>query len=215
MAKEATARVLAEEKTPLRVIPGYGGGPPPTRRPIVANAHLGMAVVLAATAMLFFGLIGAYLVFRYGSTTWPPPGLPRLPLFVTWINTVVLLTSGLAMQGARVAVRRDDTRALVSRLRLTAALGATFLLIQGSEWVRLIHHGLKLSSSTYGATFYTLVGLHGLHVFGAVVALVLVARRARAGRFSSSSHVGIDLTQMYWTFVLALWVLLFIVLYLR
>ena len=216
MASEATARVLTPASRPqLRAVPGYGGGRPRGGGLIVSNARLGMIGLLAAESMMFFGLIGAYLVFRYGSATWPPPGQPHLPLLVTWVNTVVLLTSGLTMQGALRAARCGDAATLAMRLTITAALGVVFLLVQGSEWVGLIRHGLTLSSSSYGSAFYTLIGFHGLHVFGAVVWLLLVARGARQGKYTASQHVPVDLCSMYWTFVVGLWVLLFVLVYLR
>jgi cytochrome c oxidase subunit 3 len=216
MAAEATARVLDQRPTPdLRAVRGFGSRPPGGgREPVVSNAQLGILVLLGAEAMLFFGMIGAYLVFRYGSAVWPPPGQPHLPLLVTWVNTTVLLASGYTMHRARSAAR-DGNRLLISYLATTAVLGVAFLLIQGSEWVRLVHHGLTLSSGTYGATFYTLIGLHGVHVVGAVVWLLAVTWFARSGRFTHGHHVAVDLCAMYWNFVLGLWLLLFVLVYLR
>jgi cytochrome c oxidase subunit 3 len=216
MAAEATARVLDRRPTPdLRAVRGFGSRPPGGgREPVVSNAQLGILVLLGAEAMLFFGMIGAYLVFRYGSPVWPPPGQPHLPLLVTWVNTTVLLASGYTMHRARSAAR-DGNGSLISYLATTAVLGVAFLLIQGSEWVRLVHHGLTLSSGTYGATFYTLIGLHGVHVVGAVVWLLAVTWFARSGRFTRGGHVAVDLCAMYWNFVLGLWLLLFVLVYLR
>jgi cytochrome c oxidase subunit 3 len=71
-----------------------------------------------------------------------------------------------------------------------------------------------LSSGTYGATFYTLIGLHGAHVFGAVLWLLVVLAGARAHRFSATRHVALTLCGMYWYFVVALWPLLFSLVYL-
>jgi cytochrome c oxidase subunit 3 len=217
MPGEATARILDSPpaRPGLRAIPGFGDGSPGDRKPVVANAHLGVIVLLGAEAMLFFGLIGAYLVFRYGSPVWPPPGQPSLPLLVTWVNTVVLLASGYTMHRAGVAARAGDRAALLARLGWTAALGLAFLVIQGSEWVRLVHHGLTLSSGTYGATFYVLIGTHGLHVVGAVAWLLSVTWLARRDRFTATRHVAIDLCSLYWNFVVGMWVLLFVLVYLR
>ena len=58
------------------------------------------------------------------------------------------------------------------------------MLIQGYEWVQLIHFGLTVSSSVYGGLFYTLIGFHGLHVFGALIWLLVVLRQARRGSSS-------------------------------
>ena len=63
--------------------------------PLVRNGYIGMAVFLGAEAMFFAGLIGVFLVFRFGSQVWPPPFQPRLPLGITLGNTAVLLLSAL------------------------------------------------------------------------------------------------------------------------
>lgn len=196
--------------------PDFGEGPPPgpPAGPVVSNARLGMLVFLGAEGMFFTGLIGAFLVLRLGSAAWPPPGQPRLPLGVTWINTGILLLSAYTMRRALVAIRAGDQRGLVAGLQATALLGATFLGVQGSEWLRLVRFGLTLSSGTYGATFYTLIGCHGLHVTGAVVWVLIVLATARRQRFSARSHVGVEVCGMYWTFVVALWPILFALVYL-
>ena len=93
-------------------------------------------------------------------------------------------------------------------------LGGIFLVIQGFEWLRLIHFGLTLSSSVYGGLFYTLIGFHGLHVAGALIWLLVVFVQAKQKRFSKERHVGLQICGMYWTFVVALWPLLYGLVYL-
>src|SRR5215470_12582601 len=108
MARAATRLQLirsAPIKGPARrpvAVPGFGGGPPPTRLPAppISNAQLGMAVFMAFETMVFVGLVTAYLVLRGKSFAWPPPDLPRLPLAVTWVNTVMLLVSACTMSRA-------------------------------------------------------------------------------------------------------------------
>jgi cytochrome c oxidase subunit 3 len=164
--------------------------------------------------MFFAALVGAYLVFRLRSAVWPPADLPSLPLGVTWVNTGVLALSAWTMLRARRASeagRRDEmARALLE----TALLGTVFLVVQGSEWVRLVGHGLTLSTGMYGATFYTLIGCHGLHVLGAVVWLLFVMVRAQRSRFGGAIRVPLILCSMYWFFVVALWAGLFPLVYL-
>lgn len=181
----------------------------------VGNAYLGMVAFLGAEAMFFAGLIGAFLVFRYGSRVWPPPFQPRLPLGVTAVNTAILLLSAFTMVRASRAWRRRSRPGLSRNLVATCVLGAAFLLVQGSEWVRLIRFGLTISSGVYGGTFYTLIGFHGLHVLGAVVWLVSVffgLRRAAA--FLPRHGTRLALCAMYWYFVVGLWPVLFGLVYL-
>jgi len=220
MARGSTARkvVGAQAGKELKV-PGFGGGAPPSpptlsEEPVVSNARLGLLMFLGAETMFFAGLIGAFVVFRLGSTTWPPPFQPRLPVAVTGINTVILLLSGITMRLALRAIRANRLSGLMRYLLMTLFLGGLFLAIQGYEWARLVHFGLTMSSGVYGATFYTLIGCHGLHVLGAVLWLMIVGMLARRGRFTPQRHTGVELCGMYWTFVVALWPVLYGLVYL-
>jgi heme/copper-type cytochrome/quinol oxidase subunit 3 len=220
MAKISTARRLDEPipaHEPKR--PGFGGGgppPPPVRPnvPIGTNAWLGVLVFLGAEAMFFAGLIGAYLVFRLGSPMWPPPFQPRLPVDLTGVNTMILLASAVTMRLSLRAVRLENYKMMIRLVAVTAALGSIFLIIQGYEWLRLIQFGLTVSSSVYGGLFYTLIGFHGLHVAGALIWLLVVFVMAQKGRFSKKRHVGLQTCALYWTFVVALWPVLYGLVYL-
>ena len=83
-----------------------------------------------------------------------------------------------------------------------------------SEWIRLVNYGLKVTSGVYGATFYVLIGVHGLHVLGAVLWLLIVLFRARAAAFSASRAVEVELVGIYWYYVGGLWLVLFPMVYL-
>lgn len=175
----------------------------------VTNTRIAVAMLLVAESMFFAGLIGAYLVFRVGSVVWPPPGLPALPIGVTWINTIVLLLSGLAMVSALRGIRRGDQRSLQRGLLWSAALGGIFVAVQGSEWVRLVQHGLMLSSGPYGGTFYTLIGTHAAHVGGAILWVFYTVAKAYRGGYSRAQHDGVEMCAVYWLYVCGLWVVLF------
>lgn len=182
--------------------------------PPITNARLGMAVFLAFESMFFAALVAAYLVFRLRTPIWPPADLPSLPLAVTWINTGVLALSAYAMARARAAQRTGQRPQLERALIATAVLGTLFLVVQGSEWLRLVRHGLTLSTGMYGATFYTVIGCHGLHVLAAVAWLLVVMVRAQQSRFARPVRVPLELCAMYWFFVVALWGALFPLVYL-
>jgi len=218
MAKDSTAIDLSKFAPAVNVGTAKlgGGDPPPVRpsAPIGANAWLAVLMFLGAEAMFFAGLIGAYLVFRVGAPFWPPPFQPRLPVIVTGINTVILLASAWTMRLALQAGRRDERTALIGYLGVTALLGSVFLAVQGFEWLELIRYGLTVSSSVYGGMFYTLIGFHAAHVLGALVWLGIVFVLARRGRYSKSSHVGLQTCHMYWIFVVGLWPVLYGLVYL-
>src|SRR5579885_640631 len=214
MAQHSTAAI------PLRRLPsarrprlgdgGPGGG---REAPIISNGRLAVLILLAGETMLFAGFIGSFLVYKLGAPFWPPPGLPRLPIQITWANTFVLLASGVTMHLAVRAVRRNRLARMRLMLGITVLLGTTFLVVQGREWVRLIEHGLHLTSGTYGATFYTLIGLHGFHVLCAVIWLLGVFVAALLGRFTVFRHSAVEICAIYWYFVCAVWPVLFYLVY--
>ena len=199
--------------------PSGGGGDddrrePEPRQPRLDNARLAMLFFLAAESMFFAALISAFLVLRLGAPMWPPPLQPRLPVLVTGLNTLVLVASSLAMIAAFRALRRGDGRALVERLAGAAALGALFLAVQGYEWARLIHYGLTVTSGAYGATFYTLIGIHAAHVLGALVWLAVALVLAARGRFADGRITMLRACATYWHFVVGLWPILYVSVYL-
>jgi len=219
MPRLATATAIKLKPVPIRR-PAFSDGPPGggggsgTEETFISNGQLAILMLLAAESMLFSGLIGSFLVYRLGAAFWPPPGLPRLPIAVTWVNTFVLLSSAVTMNLAVRAVRANRGRRLKRWLVITALLGTAFLAVQGSEWVRLVAHGLHLSSGTYGATFYTLIGCHGMHVLGATTWLLCVVAMAVRGRYNALNHAGVEVCATYWYFVCAVWPVLFVLVYL-
>ena len=202
-----------------RIPPPPGGGDgddrePAPRRPFLDNVRLAMIFLISGEIMFFGGLVSAFLVLRMSAAVWPPPLQPRLPVAVTGLNTLVLLASSVTMLAAARALRRSDGAALLRWLLATAGLGALFLLVQGYEWARLIRFGLTLSSGAYGATFYTLIGAHAAHVLGALVWLLAVLALAARGRFVDGGTGPLRACAMYWHFVVALWPLLYTLVYL-
>ncbi len=205
-----------ETKEALVAVLGHGGGPPPPSvpQPPVSNARMGMLMLIGAETMFFAGLIGAYVVFRFGSPVWPSGHL-YLPVGITWLNTVFLLCSCYTMLRAMRCIKAGQQQPFVQWLAMTALLGSIFLGVQGSEWVSLVHDGLTISTGMYGATFYTLIGCHGLHVLVAVLWLCIVLFQARHRRFSQQHYIGVEICSMYWYYVGAVWVVLFPLVYLN
>ena len=218
---EASPRSPVARKTngPPPAPPRHGGdggddrdGPPPRRG--LDNLRLALLFFMGAEVMFFAALVSGLFVLRVGMAAWPPPLEPRLPVAVTAVNTVVLLGSSVAMVAALRALRRRQHEGFVRMLATAAALGALFLAVQGYEWIRLIGYGLSLSSSVYGTTFYSLIGLHGLHVAGALVWLVATTLLAARARFADGRIAPVQACAMYWHFVVGLWPVLFVAVYL-
>jgi len=204
MATLAMARTGRRE---LRVLP------PASRATAVSSPVLGMLIFLGAEAMFFAGLVSAFIVLRSSAGIWPPPDQPRLPIEITAVNTAVLLLSALTMARA-VGARRAGRRPQLGRwLAITAVLGATFLLVQGVEWVRLVQHGLRLGPGLYGSLFAALIGAHALHVLGGL--LVVAGTSVAAHRLRPILREDLVLPgALYWWFVVGVWPVLYVLVYL-
>ncbi len=188
---------------PLRVI---DGGVPP-RKVLLPSAVLGMAFFIIAEAMMFSGFISAFLISRanFAEALWPPPGQPRLPVEATAVTTTMLLISGaLVLYAGRRF--REDPQAARRPMLAAVVLGALFVGIQGVEWARLIGEGLTLTSSSYCAFFYLIVGAHALHAVPAIIALIVMWRRLVAGTLTSEAFTA---ARMFWYFVVLVWPVLY------
>jgi heme/copper-type cytochrome/quinol oxidase subunit 3 len=212
--KSSTAKVRPLVAPVRRASSSDTGSDDRVERPFISNGLLAILMVIMSEMMLFSGLIGSFLIFRLQSAFWPPPALPRLPIAVTWVNTFILMTSAVTMFSAVRMVHQNRQRMMRRYLTATLILGATFLAVQGSEWVRLVAHGLKLSSGMYGATFYLLIGCHGAHVTAGMIWLACVVIAALGGRYNARNSSGVELCAVYWYFVCAVWPVLFVLVYL-
>jgi cytochrome c oxidase subunit III len=177
-------------------------------------AIFGMTIFLASEAMLFAGLIGGYIVLRLSSPAWPPsPEYPKLPILLTGINTVFLISSSFTYHFAEAAVKKGKSG--LFWLFVTVLLGATFLCIQAYEWTHLHHEGLWFNKGgAYGSSFFVLTGFHGVHVAIGVLMIFIALLRQLGGAYTAQNHTYLILAGMYWHFVDVVWIFLYSVLYL-
>jgi cytochrome c oxidase subunit III len=179
---------------------------------------LAMIFFIGSEVMLFGSLFTAYFFVRFNvADQWPPldsEGHPfHLPVEITAVNTAILVCSSFTIHWGEHRLRHyNDRKGLERGLLVTMFLGATFLLIQVNEY---IHLGFTPESQAFGATFYTLTGFHGAHVFVGLTLLTFAYIRVkRAGDFSPSFSTPLNAASLYWHFVDVVWVLLFILVYL-
>lgn len=164
---------------------------------------VGVALFIASESLFFLCVVIAYVVFRQqGLAT----ARAQLDVGRTAVFSVLLFASSGTV-GLAVARRSR------SWIAVTIALGAAFLAGQGLEYARLLGAGLRPGSELFGTTFFTLTGLHALHVLVglALLSTLLASAIARPARVSASAWEGIA---MYWHFVDAVWVVVFSVVYL-
>jgi cytochrome c oxidase subunit 3 len=177
------------------------------------TSYVGMVIFLGGWAMMFGALFFAYAIVRYKQMSWPPEGEKALPVLVPGINTALLMLSSGALILALRAVRGARPAALKAWLCVAFGLGAVFLASQVIVWMGLWREGLLPSSSIYGSVFYGLTWFHALHVVVGLIGLLTLLPRAFAGKFSVGSHTAVRMWAMFWHFVDAVWVLMFVTIY--
>jgi heme/copper-type cytochrome/quinol oxidase subunit 3 len=181
------------------------------RREVVPASVLGVLLFVGTEVMFFAGLISAFTIARAGAEPgrWTLPTDPLLPAASTLANTAALLVSGGLLFVAHRQYR-SGSKAAVQTLAAAWLLGAAFVVLQGREWWGLLSQGLTLWSGGLGAFFYLIVGAHGLHAVGALVALGVAWWRLRAGTLSTSFFLG---TETFWYFVVGLWPIIYLRVY--
>ncbi len=176
----------------------------------IAAGKVGVWWFLASEIMVFGGLITSYIVFRLGGPGWAEAA-HHLSVPLASLNTLVLLTSSYTVVQAFVAGERGDARALRLYLGLTILGGLIFLGIKAVEYTTEIRAGFTPAAGIFWSFYYTMTGLHALHVLGGVVVNGVVL--ATEGVGVKHPH-RVELAGLYWHFVDVVWIFLFPLLYL-
>ena len=170
-----------------------------------------MYCLIGAEAAIFTIFVVAYLFYIGKSVSGPKPkDVLHAPIFYT----ICLLSSSVTIHAAVRKLVAGNKAAFARLWLLTLALGGTFLYGTAREWTHLIFHdGLTISTNLFGTTYYSLVGLHAFHVTMGLLALGTVALFYFASRLGTEHAERLEVLSMYWHFVDAVWVVVFIVVY--
>lgn len=181
----------------------------------VTNSKLGVWCFLASEVMLFGALFSTYVLLRTGSASWPH-GWELLNVPLATLNTMVLITSSVTMVLSWASLAGKDLKKYRLYLGLTILLGLTFLVVKGFEYGHKFEHHRFPSTSTFYAIYFTLTGLHGLHVLGGVVVnTYFLIPGSRLWAKDPDQLLGrVEAAGLYWHFVDLVWIFLFPVLYL-
>jgi cytochrome c oxidase subunit 3 len=171
--------------------------------------RIGMWVGLASVAMLFMALTSAYIFRASHGDDWVPLQMP----VVLWLSTAAILASSGTFEAARRALRRNAFVAFSRWIAATTALGLMFLVGQSVAWQGLRAQGLYVNSNPHGSFFYLLTSLHAIHLVGGLIALGLVTAAALRLRLSARKRTVTEVTAIYWHFMDALWIYLFLLLF--
>jgi cytochrome c oxidase subunit 3 len=176
-----------------------------------ARGPVGMYCLIAAEAAIFTIFVVAYIFYIGKSLTGPQPkDVLRVPIFFT----ICLLSSSLTMHVAVKLLRGGRVHSFGLWWLVTIALGTIFLAGTFREWRHLIYdEGLTIQSNLFGTTYYSLVGLHAIHVTVGLFALATMAIFTLLGYIRQEHAERAEVLSTYWHFVDVVWVVVFLVVY--
>ena len=176
---------------------------------------IGTIVWLASELMFFAGLFAMYFTLRSVNPELWVEEVEKLNIPLSAFNTTVLVLSSVTCQLGVFAAERGDVKVLRKWFVITFLMGAFFVGGQVYEYSVLVHEGLTLSSSAYGAAFYLTTGFHGLHVTGGLIAFLFVLGRTYVTKhYSHQQATTAIVVSYYWHFVDVVWIALFATIYL-
>ena len=180
-----------------------------------ANRYrIGMWVGLASVTMMFTSLSSAYIVRSVSANDWV--SLPMPPVLIA--STVLILASSITLEVARRKLKSAAAVAYSRWLFVTAVLGAGFLVSQLFAWRKLAEQGIYLKSNPHSSFFYLLTGVHGVHLAGGLLGVSLLWSRSRRVLKEAEQmykrQAAADAVTIYWHFMDALWIYLFLLLFL-
>jgi cytochrome c oxidase subunit 3 len=179
----------------------------------LANGKLGIWLFLASEVMLFGALFSTYIILRVGAPEWPHG---ELSVVLGAVNTVILISSSVTMVMAWAALKMHDFGKHKLYLALTFGLSALFLVNKYFEYSEHLGKGEGPWHSTFMAIYFTLTGLHGLHILGGMAVMAyLLGPGAKMWKTNPDQFTNrVEYTGLYWHFVDLVWIFLFPCLYL-
>ena len=177
------------------------------------NAKIGIWLFLASEVMLFGALFSSYILLRVGAAAWPHG---ELSIKLGAINTVILICSSVTMVMSWASLKLNNFSKGRLYLLITIVLAAVLLVNKYFEYADHFARGEGPWHNTFLAIYFTLTGLHGLHIIGGIVVMAyLLGPGAGLWKRNPEQYTNrIEYTGLYWHFVDLVWIFLFPVLYL-
>ena len=179
------------------------------------NAKLGIWLFLASEVMLFGGLFSAYILLRTGNPFFME-NQHYLSVPLATLNTALLITSSVTMVMAWVSLKLNDLKKYKMYMTLTLLCSLGFLIVKYFEYSAKFEHHLYPSTDNFLGIYFTLTGLHGLHIIGGIIVMLYLVGpgikmfETNKERFTNRTEV----VGLYWHFVDLVWIFLFPSLYL-
>jgi len=181
----------------------------------LTNGKLGIWLFLASEVMLFGALFASYVMLRVGAPEWPR-GSTYLNIPLATLNTVILISSSVTMVLAWASLVKRDFPRFRLFMGITILCGLGFLVVKYFEYTAKFHHGYFPATNTFLAIYFTLTGLHGLHVIGGMALNGYLWGPGSAMWKTNPTHFTnrVENAGLFWHLVDLVWIFLFPVLYL-
>lgn len=181
----------------------------------ITNGKFGTWLFLASEVMLFGALFSTLIILRTGAEAWPV-GKDVLNVPLATLNTMILITSSVTMVMSWAALKLNQFGKFKMHLSLTILLALGFMVVKAFEYGAKFEHHIAPSTSTFYAIYFTMTGLHGLHVLGGVIvnAYLLFPGSSMWKSNPEQFTNRIECAGLYWHFVDLVWIFLFPMLYL-
>jgi heme/copper-type cytochrome/quinol oxidase subunit 3 len=181
----------------------------------LTSGKIGIWLFLASEVMLFGALFATYILLRVGAPEWPH-GAHYLNIPLATLNTVFLISSSVTMVMAWYSLKTDSFTKFRLYMGATILFGFAFLVVKYFEYTAKFHHGYYPKTNTFLAIYFTMTGLHMLHVIGGMaVNAYLWGPGAKLWKTDKEHFANrVENSGLFWHFVDLVWIFLFPVLYL-
>ena len=201
------------QHTQAAAVSAWGGGGRPYA---IGSKKLGMWLFIISDSLTFSVLILAYTYGRVSSPDWPRPFEFWPSITMASVMTLCLLSSSVTMVMAVLSSQHGDRGKTAKWIWATIVGGVAFIVLHSNEWLDLIHHGVTpfgnpWGNPLFGASFFTLTGLHMTHVTIGVIYLAVVALGFKRGKYDAED---VEVSGLYWHFVDLVWMFIFPMVYL-
>ncbi|WP_027087090.1 cytochrome o ubiquinol oxidase subunit III [Cohnella panacarvi] len=170
--------------------------------------------IFLITDCILFGTLFATFAVLHGSTAGGPTPSELFEMGGVIAETFILLTSSFTSGLAVLSMNRGDRKGLIGWLAVTALLGAAFIGLEVTEFVKLVDEGAAISTSAFWSAFFTLVGTHGLHVSLGLVWMISIMLQLRKRGITPVTRRKVGIVSLYWHFLDVVWIFVFTIVYL-
>lgn len=174
---------------------------------------LGFWMFLITDVILFGTLFATFSVLHNSTNGGPTPHeIFEMPGVIA--ETFILLTSSFTSGVAVLMMHKGNKKGLIGWLIITALLGASFIYLEVSEFIAMVHEGVTIGTSAYWSAFFTLVGTHGLHVSVGLIWMVALMIQIGKRGITPVTKRKVSIISLYWHFLDVVWIFVLTVVYL-